>query len=114
MLKAKNISFYKIMTAGYISAEVYSALKPKTHFSELNINDCSYYSYDIISEIKGLYEDEMIYNALCGIEQMENCLFNNDNRPYILLESTLSSAEIKSERVYLQSRVKVFLVRLCV
>lgn len=29
------------MTAGYISAEVYSALKPKTHFSELNINDCS-------------------------------------------------------------------------
>lgn len=49
MLKAKNISFYKIMTAGYISAEVYSALKPKTHFSELNINDCSYYSYDIIS-----------------------------------------------------------------
>lgn len=77
------------MTAGYISAEVYSALKPKTHFSELNINDCLYYSYDIISEIKGLYEDEMIYNALCGIEQMENCLFNNDNRPYILLESTL-------------------------
>lgn len=103
MLKAKNISFYKIMTAGYISAEAYSALKPKAHFSELNINDFSCDSYDVISEIKSLYEDEMIYNALCGIEQMENCLFNDDNRPYILLESILSSAEI---------RVKEFISRL--
>lgn len=110
MLKAKNISFYKIMTAGYISAEVYSALKPKTHFSELNINDCLYYSYDIISEIKGLYEDEMIYNALCGIEQMENCLFNNDNRPYILLESTLSSAEIKVKEFISRVGSKYFLL----
>ena len=110
MLKAKNISFYKIMTAGYISAEAYSALKPKTHFNELNINDCSYYSCDIISEIKSLYEDEMIYNALCGIEQMENCLFNDDNRPYILLESTLSSAEIKVKEFITRVGSKCFLL----
>ena len=27
MLRASNINFYKIMTAGYISAEAYSMLK---------------------------------------------------------------------------------------
>lgn len=68
------------------------------------------YSYDIISEIKGLYEDEMIYNALCGIEQMENCLFNNDNRPYILQESTLSSAEIKVKEFISRVGSKYFLL----
>lgn len=110
MLKAKNISFYKIMTAGYISAEAYSALKPKAHFNELNINDFSYDSCDVISEIKSLYEDVMIYNALCGIEQMEDCLFNDDNRPYILLESILSFAEIRVKEFISRLGAKCFLL----
>ena len=37
MLKAMNISLFKMMTAGYLSAEAYSVLKPKTHLSDLSM-----------------------------------------------------------------------------
>ena len=51
MLRASNINFYKIMTAGYISAEAYSMLKPKARFHELDLNEHLLYPDNIATEI---------------------------------------------------------------
>ena len=82
------------MTAGYISAEAYSMLKPKARFHELDLNEHLLYPDNIATEIKQLFEDDATYEAICGLEQMEECLFNDDKRPYELLETLrLSSGE---------------------
>lgn len=110
MLKAKNISFYKILTAGYISAETYSALKPKSHFFELNSKEYVHYRGNILREIKDLVEDIFTYKALCGIEQMEASLFVNDNRPYKLLDTLLSSSDEVVKEFLLQVGPTFFLM----
>lgn len=65
------------MTAGYISAEAYSMLKPKARFHELDLNEHLLYPDNIATEIKQLFEDDATYEAICGLEQMEECLFND-------------------------------------
>ena len=52
MLKARNISFLKLMTAGYISAEAYRALQPKKYIQDLSFSDCFNYEYNIGNELK--------------------------------------------------------------
>ena len=42
------------MTAGYISAEAYSMLKPKARFHELDLNEHLLYPDNIATEIKQL------------------------------------------------------------
>ncbi|MCD8288451.1 MAG: hypothetical protein LUC26_00840 [Prevotella sp.] len=81
------------MNAGYLSAEAYSALKPKTRLYELSLSDCDLYPDKIAKEIKQLFENEKIFKALCGLEQMEECLFYNDMQPYKLLKTLLASSD---------------------
>lgn len=95
MLRATNISFYKIMSAGYISAETYSVLEPKVFLCNININEYSSYSTNIAFEIRRLFENDSIYESICGMEQMELCMSNDDKRPYILLEMLLPSSDNK-------------------
>lgn len=56
------------MTAGYISAEAYSMLKPKARFHELDLNEHLLYPDNIATEIKQLFEDDATYEAICGLE----------------------------------------------
>ena len=88
------------MAAGYISAETYSVLKPKARLCNLDINEYSSYPDNIATEIRKLFEDDMTHMSICGIEQMEVCLFNDDKRPYELLETLL---------LYSDDKVKDFL-----
>lgn len=88
------------MAAGYISAETYSVLKPKARLCNLDINEYSSYPDNIATEIRKLFEDDVTHMSICGIEQMEVCLLNDDKRPYELLETLL---------LYSDDKVKDFL-----
>ena len=110
MIRASNISLYKILTAGYISVEAYAMLNPKTRFYELFLNNSLLYPDYIVTEIKQLRDDAVKYEAICGLEQMEFCLFNNDKRPYELLESLLLSSGEKVTDFLSSTGAKFFLL----
>lgn len=61
MLRASNINFYKIMTAGYISAEAYSMLKPKARFHELDLNGLSLKPWGIALKFLFLHHENILF-----------------------------------------------------
>lgn len=74
MLKPRNISFFKIMTAGYISAETYRAIYPRKMFYELSFSDCYKFEQNVREELIALFEDENIKNNLFIIEKVDEAV----------------------------------------
>ena len=97
MLKARNISFLKLMTAGYISAEAYRALQPKKYIQDLSFSDCFNYEYNIGNELKALFEDDEIIENLYCLERIEEDITLNYQNAIKILDNCLleASEEIK-------------------
>lgn len=92
MLKARNITFFRIMTAGYISAHTFSRLYPKKILNELSFSDC--FKYDTISceELKEIFEREEIMENLYYIEKMDEALSKYPMPLYNVVEKCLNTA----------------------
>ena len=71
MLRPRKITFYRMMLAGYLSAEAYRALKPKKQFSELLFSDCFGFEPKICNELKKLFEDDVLKERLYCLEKIE-------------------------------------------
>ena len=74
MLKPRNISFFKIMTAGYISAETYRAIYPRKMFYELSFSDCYKFEQNVREELIRLFEDSIIIKNLFLLEKIEEAI----------------------------------------
>lgn len=92
MLKARNITFFRIMTAGYISAHTFNRLYPKKILNELSFSDC--FKYDTISceELKEIFEREDIMENLYYIEKIDEALSNNPIPLYNVVDKCLKTA----------------------
>ena len=110
MLKAMNISLFKMMTAGYLSAEAYSVLKPKTHLSDLSMDDLPLLPCNIAMEIKRLCEDKVIKKSILELAQMEEWISNDDKRLYELLDLLLSSPTDKIKQFLSSTGSRYFLL----
>lgn len=71
MLKPRNISFFRIMTAGYISEETYRAIYPRKMFYELSLENCDSYDQNISAELRRLFEDSVVITNLFLLEKIE-------------------------------------------
>ena len=71
MLMAQNISFYRIMTAGYLSAETVNAIKPKENLKDLSYIDCFDYEDSVACELKELFENDILREKLYCIEKVD-------------------------------------------
>lgn len=74
MLRPRKITFYRMMLAGYLSAEAYRALKPKKQFSELLFSDCFGFEPKICNELKKLFEDDVLKERLYCLEKIEDSI----------------------------------------
>lgn len=74
MLKPRNISFFKIMTAGYISAETYRAIYPRKMFYELSFSDCYKFEQNVREELIRLFEDSIVIKNLFLLEKIEEAI----------------------------------------
>ncbi len=110
MLKAMNISLFKMMTAGYLSAEAYSVLKSKTHLSDLSMDDLPLLPCNIAMEIKRLCEDKVIKKSILELAQMEEWISNDDKRLYELLDLLLSSSTDKIKQFLSSTESRYFLL----
>lgn len=72
MLRPRNITFYKMMLAGYLSVNAYRALKPRKHFEELNKAECSGFEPKIREELNRILDDEYLMAYLYCLECLEN------------------------------------------
>lgn len=62
------------MLAGYLSANAYRALKPKTIIVELSFSDCFKFEPIICNELKRFFEDDVLINRLYFLESIENSI----------------------------------------
>lgn len=74
----------------------------------------TYYILTILQQrLSNLFEDDATYEAICGLEQMEECLFNDDKRPYELLETLRLSSGEKVNDFLSSTGSKFFLLNYC-
>ena len=64
MLRPHKITFYKMMLAGYLSANAYRALKPKKQICELSFSDCFGFEPGICNELKRIFEEDALIYCL--------------------------------------------------
>ena len=93
MKKAYNISFFKLMTAGYISVDTYRMLFPKKFLYELSPKDCNNYKNICRSELVKLFEDNQTQLSLEYLEKIETDLAKNNIIPFVILEKCISKNE---------------------
>lgn len=74
MLRPRKITFYKMMLAGYLSANAYRALKPKKQISELSFSDCFGFEQKICNELKRFFEDDTLRDCLFCLESIEDSI----------------------------------------
>lgn len=109
MNKARNISFYKIMTAGYISAEAYRALKPKTSLCELRFDECRNYSPRVQKCLESLFDDDDIIESLYLQEQLEQDLTSGNNQLISWIDNQIKDNYSNILEVLNQIGIKQFL-----
>ena len=92
MIENSNISFFKLLTAGFISAETFRVIKAKKHLGNLNIAECGNYSPDVESELKRLFNDSSYRESICFIGLLEQDLLSANSISYNLLSNLFPSA----------------------
>ena len=110
MLKARNLSFLKLMTAGYISADAYRALQPKKVIQDLSFSDCYNYEYNICNELKTLFEDDKIIEELYCLERIEEGVSLNYISTKQILDECLADASDDIKDFVERVGEKVFLL----
>lgn len=109
MRNAYSITFHKLMTAGYISAETYQFLLPKERLSELNVSEIKSYKYKYKAELLPLFDDEDTYQTVAYMERLETLLQYGDDTPYELLIDCLCESPVEIEQLVSDIGKKVFL-----
>lgn len=111
MISTYSITFHKLMTAGYISAETYQFVLPKERLYELNVSEINSYKHKYRSELLPLFEDEDTYLTIAYMEKLETQLREGDLAPYELLIDCLCEFEFPVEIEHLVNDIgkKIFL-----
>lgn len=109
MIKAYSITFHKLMTAGYISAETYQFVLPKERLYELNVSEINSYKHKYKSELLPLFEDVDTYLTIAYMEKLETQLREGDDTPYELLKDCLCEFPVKIEHLVSDIGKKKFL-----
>ena len=111
MLKPKNISFYSLFNAGFISAKTYRALKPKTRINQLSISDCYHFSLDISRELIRLFEDQELVSRIFYLETIEQDINDGSLEIFEMLDKMLNSASSKIKEIVNKIGPESFLVK---
>lgn len=90
MIKAHNISFYRLLSTGYISAETFRALMPKQGLYDLSFSDCYQYEGNCRIELKRLFEDDQVISSIEHMEKLEKEIDTSNIGPFIVLDKCLS------------------------
>lgn len=109
MLRAKDISFFQLMEAGYLSPESYRALKPKSIFSELSHEECKNYPSNVCHELECLFEDKSTVESICYLENIEHDVRYNFLDLEKLLDEVLDLASHQAIKVVNKVGKKIFL-----
>lgn len=109
MIKAYSITFHKLMTAGYISAETYQFVLPKERLYELNVSEINSYKHKYKSELLPLFEDVDTYLKIAYMEKLETQLREGDDTPYELLIDCLCEFPVEIEHLVSDIGKKKFL-----
>lgn len=99
MLKPNNISFFRIMVAGYISAKTYRVISYYyTYYREMSIADIHELSSPMREELKDLYENDYVIKNLYFLEKIESATNIKNTIYFKHFENCLSYAsnELKS------------------
>jgi len=99
MIRAHGITFQKLMSAGYISAETYHFLLPKERLSELTLSEVDGYKHQYKSELLPLFEDVDTYLAIAYMEKLDSQLKEGDDTPYMILIDCLCEYPIEIEHL---------------
>ena len=99
MIRAHGITFQKLMSAGYISAETYHYLLPKERLSELSISEIDGYKHQYKSELLPLFEDVDTYLTIAYMEKLDSQLREGDETPYTILIDCLCEYPIEIEHL---------------
>ena len=90
MIKAHNISFYRLLSTGYISAETFRALMPKQGLYDLSFSDCYQYEGNCRIELKRLFEDDQVISSIEHMEKLEKEIDTSNIGPFVVLDKCLS------------------------
>ena len=110
MLRAQNISFFRIMTAGYLSVEAYNAIKPKTRLFELKFDECNSYNANVAKELMLLFENNTIIESLYYLEKLEEELQKENSSVITLFEGIISTAPQNVKEIIEKIGIKIFLL----
>lgn len=97
MISAYSITFHKLMTAGFISAETYRFILPKERLYELNISEVNSYKHKYKSELLPLFNDEETYLSIAYMEKLESQILAGNDTPYVLLIDCLCEFPVEIE-----------------
>lgn len=92
MIEHIDISFFKLLTAGYISAETFRAIKEKKHLGNLNIVECDNYGPEIGNELKRLFNDSSYSESIYFISLLEKDILSENSISYKLLSYLFPTA----------------------
>lgn len=95
MLRPRKITFYRMMFAGYLSANAYRILKPKTQISELSFSDCFEYEPEICNELKRIFEDDTLKERLCCLENIEDSISFDWNSIHNILNLSIEKTNVE-------------------
>ena len=99
MIRAHSITFQKLMSAGYISAETYHYLLPKERLSELSMSEINGYKHQYKSELLPLFEDVNTYLNIAYMEKLDSQLREGDDTPYAILIDCLCEFPVEIEHL---------------
>ena len=99
MIRAHGITFQKLMSAGYISAETYHYLLPKERLSELSVSEIEGYKHQYKSELLPLFEDVDTYLTIAYMEKLDSQLREGDETPYTILIDCLCEYPVEIEHL---------------
>lgn len=97
------------MTAGYISAEAYRALKPKTSLCELRFDECRNYSPRVQKCLESLFDDDDIIESLYLQEQLDQDLTSGNNQLISWIDNQIKDNYSNILEVLNQIGIKQFL-----
>lgn len=99
MIRAHGITFQKLMTAGFISAETYNYVQPKERLAELSISEIRGYKHQYKSELLPLFEDADTYLKIAYMEKLDTQLREGDDTPYTILIDCLCESPVEIEHL---------------
>lgn len=98
------------MLAGYLSANAYRALKPKTQISELSFSDCFGFEPQICNELKRFFEDDVLIERLYLLENIANSINLDWDNIYNLYLMCISDLDQDQHNVINTIGEKTFLM----